>query len=290
MNKFRFVFFGTPDIAVASLEALAAASLLPALIVTRPDERAGRGRALVSPPVKTWAEAHGIEVLQPRNLDDIRERLDSEPWDVFVLVAYGKILPQWLIDIPAKGVVNMHPSLLPRLRGPSPIRSAILSNESPIGVSVMLLDDEMDHGPILAQRVVTPFHWPLPGDELDTLLSREGGLLLAETLPDYLTEKLAPIQQEHGAATYCQMIEKKDAYLSLSDDPEVILRKIYAYAGWPVAYTYFLRGDQRIRTQILSAHIEDGTLVIDTVKPEGKTAIPYDDFVRSGAVPEALTD
>lgn len=290
MNKFRFVFFGTPDIAVASLDALAAVSLLPALIVTRPDERAGRGRTLASPPVKTWGEAHDIEVLQPRNLDDIRERLDSEPWDVFILVAYGKILPQWLIDIPTRGVVNMHPSLLPRLRGPSPIRSSILSNESPIGVSVMLLDDEMDHGPILAQRVVTPSHWPLPGDELDTLLSREGGLLLGETLPDYLMGTITPVQQDHGAATYCQMIQKKDAYLSLNDNPEANLRKIYAYAGWPVAYTYFLRGGQRIRTQILAAHIKDGALVIDTVKPEGKTAIPYDDFLRSGVAPETLTD
>ena len=144
----RYAFFGSAPLGVPSLDALAAAGLLPALVVTQPDRPVGRGRVLTSPPEKDWALARNIPALQPEKIDrDFIATLAAESWDVFVVTAYGKMLPQALIDIPRKGVVNVHPSLLPRLRGPSPIRTAILRDEKKTGVTIMLIDVQMDHGP-----------------------------------------------------------------------------------------------------------------------------------------------
>lgn len=302
LSDMRFAFFGSAPLGIPSLDALTKAGLLPALIITQPDRPAGRGNILTSPPEKDWAAAHGIPVLQPQKIDADFIALmsagnthmkDSElsshdaKWDVFVVTAYGKMLPQALIDIPHKGVVNVHPSLLPRLRGPSPIRSAILNNEKRVGVSIMLIDAHMDHGPILAQKEVPVPQWPMPGIALDTLLAHEGAALLVETLPNYIAGTIVPHAQNHDGATICKFINKEDGFLDLSADGYSNLLKIRAYEGWPGTYTFFTRTDKQIRTQIISAHMEGSHLIIDTVKPEGKSEMPYADFIRSGATPTA---
>lgn len=282
----NFVFFGTPELSVTILEELSSADFTPSLIVTQPDKPAGRGRTLTPPPVKVWAEANSIPVVQPAKLDTtFLDTLRKTESDFYVLAAYGKILPQTLIEIPLKGIVNVHPSLLPRLRGPSPIQSAILKDEKRTGVSIMLIDKEMDHGPIIAQKEVPLSEWPPYASELSHVLAREGGRLLAESLPPYLAGTLIPKEQEHARATYCTLLKKEDAFVSLQDDPYQNLLKIRGYEGWPVAYTFFERNGQKVRVQLLKAHQEGSELVIDTVRPEGKTAMLYEDFLRSGAKP-----
>lgn len=282
----QFIFFGTPDIAVTALEALAESNLLPALIITQPDAPKGRGRIMTAPPVKTWAQQHGIDVLQPEKIThDVAAELHNTEWDVFVVVAYGALLPQSLLDIPRHGVLNMHPSLLPRLRGPSPIQSAILMDERTVGVSIMLLDEKMDHGAVLTQARVELDEWPPGARLLEGILAQEGSSLLAETLPQWVAGDINAVPQNDNEATFCEMIEKEDALISFSDAPYLNLLKIRAFEVWPVAYTFFKRGDRTIRVQLLSAHMEDEQLVIDSVKPEGKSEMAYADFLRSGAAP-----
>ena len=283
----HYAFFGSAPLGVPSLDALAAAGLLPALVVTQPDRPVGRGRVLTAPPEKEWAFARNIPVLQPEKIDSaFIAQLAAESWDVFVVTAYGKMLPQTLIDIPRKGVVNVHPSLLPRLRGPSPIRTAILRDEKKTGVTIMLIDVQMDHGPLLAQKEIALRDWPAHGLELDEVLAREGAALLVDTLPGYLAGDITPQEQDHSAATTCSFINKEDGLLDLSADGYTNLLKIRAYEGWPGTYTFFIRSGKEIRTQIISAHMQGSKLTIDTVKPEGKGEMPYADFVRSGAVPK----
>jgi methionyl-tRNA formyltransferase len=168
------------------------------------------------------------------------------------------------------------------MRGPSPIRSSLLTNApDAVGVTIMLIDTKMDHGPILAQKKITPQQWPLPGRELDALLIERGAQLLAETVPQYIDGTLKPKEQEHDQATYCKMFSKEDARIDLNGDPHVNLFKIAAYDEWPGAYTFIERSEKQVRVKIVSAHIESNTLVLDRIVPEGKSEMNYSDFIRA---------
>ncbi len=282
----RFAFFGTPELAVTVLDELERAGFLPALVITRPDAAQGRGKIMTPPPVALWATKHGIPISQPIYMTDgFIYEVTAQEWDVFIVAAYGKILPQALIDIPMRGTVNVHPSLLPRLRGPSPIRSAILNDERDVGVTIIQLDAEMDHGPIVKQKVVDMPEWPPRARELEDTLAHEGGKLLAHALLPWMRGEIAAQEQDHAQATYCKTIKKEDGLINLSADPYQNLLKIRAFEGWPNAYTFFERNGQKIRVQIIDAHLHNDALVIDTVRPEGKRDMPYVDFLRSGASP-----
>lgn len=283
----RFVFFGTPQIAVATLDALEAAGYVPAAVVTQPDRPVGRGHVLTSPPVAEWAHERGIDVLQPDTIDDdFIAELGNTEWDVFIVVAYGKILPLALLDMPKRGSLNVHFSLLPRLRGASPVRSAILTDERVTGVTIMRMDEKLDHGPIVAQARVEVEDWPPRAPVLEGILTEVGADLLVETLPAWLAGTAEVAEQDHDSATFCKKISKEDGLLDLSADSYQNLLKIRAFEGWPGTYTYFTRNGERIRVAIIDAHIDEaGKLVIDTVKPEGKKEMPYQDFLRSGATP-----
>ncbi|HWO07020.1 MAG TPA: methionyl-tRNA formyltransferase [Candidatus Paceibacterota bacterium] len=285
-NPLKFAFFGTDPLAEEVLNALERADMRPTLVVASPDKTA-RDRSVVFPTEKKWAQERGIAVMQPHKISqECIDDLAREEWDLFVVASYGKILRRALLDIPKRGTLNVHPSLLPRLRGPSPIRSAILRDEKETGVSVMLLDDEMDHGPLLAQRSVLIVDWPPRGRDLDALLAREGGTLLAEVVPQWMSGMIKAQEQDHSKATYCSAFTKEDGKLDLIDgDPYQNLLKIRAFDGWPGTFAYFERNGERIRVSIIDAHLKNGALVIDMVKPEGKREMPYADFMRSGARP-----
>lgn len=296
MNHSPFIFFGAGPIAARALHEMHAAGVIPALLVTSPDRPAGRGNQLTASPAAQWALESGIETMKPEKLDelflqqlaDARERISA---DTFVVIDYGKFLPKRLIDMAPRGVLNMHPSLLPRLRGPSPIRSSILTDEKDTGVTVMLIDEEMDHGPLLAQKKVPVPEWPPRGRDLDETLALEGGKLMAEILPLWQSGEIKPRVQNHDVATYCKMFSKEDGLLDLSTDPYQNLLKIRAFDGWPGTYTFFEKSDtsinsgqaKRIRVQILDASIVNGKLVLLRVKPEGKGEMSYTDFANSGA-------
>ena len=279
-----FAFFGSSSLSVFALEELRATGLTPRLVVTFPGRRQGRGMRLTLNPVRAWADSEGIEALTPEALDDaVAKRLQDADCPFFLVVAYGKILRRNILDIPPLGILNIHPSLLPRFRGASPVRSTILANETP-GVSVMLLDEEMDHGPIIAQKKVEWEEWPPHALSLEEALIREGARLLAQVLPEWLRGELLPQAQNHDIATYCKKLAKEDGLLDFSLPPRDLLIKIRALEGWPGSYAFFKkRGGKTLRVQILDAHLEGSALVIDSVKPEGKGAMRYTDFTRSGA-------
>lgn len=283
MTSLRFAFFGTSHIATMVLDELEKASLLPQLIITLPPRKKGRGLTEEETQVATWGRARNIPVEYDWSTFEKSPRAGG--WDVAIVVDYGKILPKTLIDIPKKGFLNVHPSLLPRLRGASPMRSAILHDEKETGVSIILLDEEMDHGPLVAQKRVTVHAWPVRNSDLEKVLLPFGGALLAQILPEYIAGHVEPVTQNHDVATYTEKFTKEDGELDLKGDAYQNLLRICALEGWPGTYAFFQRGDKKIRVSILSAHMEGKTLVIDSVVPEGKNEMKYSEFLRSGAKP-----
>lgn len=281
----KYVYFGTPQFAVTILDELLAAGFPPALIVTSPDKPAGRKLVLTPSPVKLWGEAHYITVLSPEKLRDetFKEQLIEVKADVFIVAAYGKIIPQTLLDISQFGTLNVHPSMLPLLRGPSPIESAITSGLTETGVTIMQLDAQMDHGPIIAQEKYKTT-WteadPPKGSVLENDLAHQGGKLLAQILPNWISGTISAKEQEHDKATFCAKITKEDGRIDLAGDPVTALLKIRAYDTWPGTFFFMQHGGRDIRVRILEAHIEDSKLVIDQVIPEGKKSMSYPDFLR----------
>ena len=286
----KIAFFGGEPLGVPTLEALKQAGITPALIVCNPDRPAGRGQKLTPPPVKVWALDQGIEVFQPDSYKKPADlaRLTDVQWDLFVVVAYNFILPKWFLELPKHGVLNVHPSLLPALRGASPIRTAILEDRlEDVGVTVMLMDEEMDHGPILEQTTVAieESAWPLRGPVLDDLLAAAGGELLAEVIPAWLDGALSPQEQEHELATYTKRFTKEDANINLDptdlpsgDAAYQALCRIRAFAGIGDAYFEY----QDVRVKIKEAELaNDGTLRLLTVTPAGKAPLPFAQYLQS---------
>ena len=277
-------FFGTPQIAVWVLEELEKAGVIPNLVVTNPDAPQGRKMLMTPTPISLWAEAHGIETLKPASLRDgaVAEQLRTSGCELYIVSAYGKMIPDSILEIPKYKTLNVHPSILPKLRGASPIRSAILADMNPTGVSIMELTHGMDEGPLLAQKELSIARekWPLRGAELDELLFREGGALLASLLPDWVKGTITPVPQT-GEPTYCAKITKEMGELNLADDPYQNLLKIRAFDGWPGTYFFIEKNGVRVRVKIVDAELApDGSLKILRVIPEGKKEMAYEDFLR----------
>lgn len=238
------VFIGTPAFAVPSLERLFADGYSISAVITQPDRPAGRGRQPRTSAVKLAAQGLGLAILQPESLrspDAIAQILDLSP-ECIIAVAYGQILSREFLGIPPRGVVNVHPSLLPRYRGASPIASAILAGESTTGLTIMLMDAGMDTGPILLQQ-------PHPIDPEDTTgtlsekLSRFGADLLADALPRWLRGDMAPAPQDDSQATTTSLLRKEDGRIDWARSAVAIWRQVRACNPWPGAYTH-LGGDQ----------------------------------------------
>ncbi|OHA83969.1 MAG: hypothetical protein A2408_02805 [Candidatus Yonathbacteria bacterium RIFOXYC1_FULL_52_10] len=277
----RIVFFGTPEVAVFVLEELSLAGMTPVLIVTAPDAPKGRGLVLTPPPAKAWAEEHGIPVLQPEKLDDeFLRALSAVRGELFIVAAYGKIIPERVFHMPRYETLNVHPSLLPRLRGASPIQSAILE-EAETGVSIMLIDEAMDHGAVVAQKKVSIENWPPRSVELERTLATEGGKLLVEIIPQWIAGSLVRREQDHDRATFCKKFAPADALVDIAGDPETALKKIRAFDRSPRAHFFVERGDKKMRVIIIDADIEDGKFMIKRVLPEGKKEMAYADFLRT---------
>lgn len=278
--KINFVFFGTDEFAVGILEELATAGQSPAVVVTTPDRPAGRKMTLTPPPVKVWAENKNIPVLQPEKLnDEFISKLKAKSYDLFVVASYGKIIPKKVIDLPEFGVLNVHPSLLPLYRGASPLESTILAGDTETGVDIMLIDEEMDHGPILAQEKITLSgneHYP----ELRDHLAKIGGKLLAETIPLWIDRKITPTDQDHSKATYTKKITKEDGLIELTNPAKEIYRKFRAFDPWPGVYFFIKKDDDEIRVIIKQARLENGELVIEKVLPAGRKEMSWSEFEK----------
>jgi methionyl-tRNA formyltransferase len=235
----RLVFMGTPEFAVPVLEALVGQYQVVA-VVTQPDRVAGRGRKVKSSPVKKTALAHELPLLQPSSLrqpEAAAELRELAP-DVIVVAAFGQILPPEVLGIPPHGCLNVHASLLPRYRGAAPIAAAILAREKQTGVTLMLMDEGMDTGPILAQAECEIEPQDTAGS-LSVKLAHLGANLLVETLPRWLDGQIAPQPQDDSLATYCQMVTKKDGLIDWSLPATDLWLRVRAYHPWPGTYTYW---------------------------------------------------
>ena len=276
-SKIRFVFFGTGEEAVYALTALYAREITPSLVVTVPDRPVGRHQTLTPPLAKKWAMEHEIPFYQPEKFDrDAIEMIEKEKADTFVVVGYGKILPKILIDIPKYKTINVHTSLLPLYRGPTPIEGPILAGDDETGISIMVIDELVDHGPIIAQEKYQ-LHGNETTPELTKILFTRGGELLAEILPDWIAGKIKMQEQNHALATFTQKLKKEDGLIDLDDSSIKNYRKFRAYAPWP--RTFFFQNSKRII--ITDATLEDNQFTIKKVLPEGRKEIKYEEFKKT---------
>lgn len=252
----RVIFLGTPEYAAIPLRALANDPRYQLVgVVTQPDRPSGRGRAPEPPPVKQAAAELGVPVIQPETLRDPAAAEQIAAWrpDAGVVAAYGEILRKHVLSLPPLGYLNIHPSLLPRYRGPTPVHAAILNGDAETGVTVMLLDAKMDSGPILAQQRV-----PLPPDARNLPLTHQlfelGSQLLLGALAGFAAGSLAPAPQDDAQASYCKMLQKSDGAIDWSAPAEQIERMTRAYDPWPGAQTSW--GGQPFK--VIAARAEPG--------------------------------
>jgi methionyl-tRNA formyltransferase len=235
----RVVFFGSPDSAVYSLRRVIEEGHHVGLVITKPDKPAGRGKKLLSPPVKRFAQEKGIPIYQPlkiRRDPDALEKLKEFDPDINVIVAYGQILPASLIYYPKYNSINAHFSLLPKYRGASPVHWCILNGEERTGVTIFELNEKMDEGDILTVKE-TPI---LPGEyavDLELRLAKIGAELLCQTLDNI--DKIQKIAQDHSRATFAPLLSKGDGKVDWTEDASAIDRKIRAFTPWPSAYSFF---------------------------------------------------
>lgn len=281
----RFAFFGTPELAAIALTEMETFGFVPSLVVTTPDAPIGRKQIITPPATKVWAEEREIPVFQPTTLKDkdALSALKDTDWDFFVVFAYGKIMPQWLIELPKYGTINAHPSLLPKFRGASPIRSTLLHDLSASGVTIIQMDAEMDHGAILYQQTI-PLEGPILGQELDKTASLVCGDLLVHTMQQLQAGTLKAIEQDHAAATFCTKISKDMAELSIDpfklpagEEAMDVYRKICAFDGWPE--TFFIHEGKRIKIKEAKLSPE-GNLLITRIVPEGKKEMEFTAYFK----------
>ncbi len=261
----RIVFAGTPDFAVPTLAALAASPHETVAVYTQPDRPAGRGRKLRPSPVKALATELGLPVAQPASLrdPDAQARLAEYRPDLMVVVAYGLILPQAVLDLPPRGCVNLHASLLPRWRGAAPIQRAILAGDPETGVTLMQMEAGLDTGPMLAS-VRCPIGEQDTAGELHDRLARLGAELLASHLDDLAAGRLVPVPQPEDGVTYAEKLDKSEAPLDWRRDAAALLRQVNAFNPWPVAQTLFRGQPLRVwRAQRLAerADAAPGTVI-----------------------------
>jgi methionyl-tRNA formyltransferase len=261
------VFCGTPEFAVPTLEALICAGHNISLVVTQPDRPIGRTQQLQAPPVKLAALAHNIPVVQPERIktnETFRSQLEAIRPDAIIVVAYGRIIPRWMLDLPPLGNINLHGSLLPKYRGAAPIQWAIANGETITGITTMRIDEGLDTGDmLLAHAVPIAAHETAP--DVFTSLSAAGADLMVQTLHRLATGNLAPQPQDHAAATLAPILTREDGLIDFSRSAHQIYDRWRGFQPWPGAHTT-LRGKKLIahRVSIASnASLEPGVVLVE---------------------------
>ena len=247
----RYVFFGTSEFAVPILDTLVEHGLLPQTIVTTPNKPAGRKLAMTVSPVKKYAAGSenlkSIPLLQPEHVDNtFTAQIRALEADTGIVVSYGKILPKTLIDAFPRGLLNIHPSLLPKYRGPSPLENTILNGDTKTGVTVMVIDDKMDHGPILAQKEFSisnaQFSNKITYSELHDTLANMGAKLLIETLPKWLDGQINAVPQDDTQATFTKLLKKENGKIDWTRPAQEIDCRVRALNPWPGTYALLKNG------------------------------------------------
>ena len=234
----RIIFMGTPAYSVPVLGRLLNAGHHVAAVVTKPDRAAGRGRRLTPPPVKLFAQEHGLPILQPPSLrrsEAVAQMAALQP-QVIVVAAYGRILPPEVLAFPPKGVLNVHPSLIPRHRGPSPVVTALLDGDEVTGVTIILTDEGMDTGPVVAQQ-----REPVLPEDTATVLTERlfhlGAELLVESLPAWEADRIAPVPQDESRASTTRLYTKADGEMDWALSARALERRLKAFDAWPGCHT-----------------------------------------------------
>ncbi len=280
-NQPKFVFFGTPEFAAIILEKLIAGGFVPVALVCNPDRPVGRKKIITAPPTKELAIKHGaqnIKVLQPEKLDnDFKFQISEIKPEFAIVAAYAKIIPKEIIDLFPRGIIGIHPSLLPKYRGTSPIQSAILNGEKESGVTLYLIDELVDHGPILAQEKSEDSVSELQFSDLLKKLAVLGRKLIIKTLPDFVSDKVNLRAQDETEATYTKKFKTDDAFVppeklrsAVSGEDkkiaEEIDRKIRALNPEPGAWTT----ENGKRLKLIQSKIKEGRLMLVTTQKEGE--------------------
>jgi len=270
-NKPSIVFFGTDYVSICILEELKKNSFLPSLIVTQPDKPQGRKMTVTQPDVKVWADENNIPTLQPEVFDeDFINEITKNDWDLFIVASYGKIITNKVLEIPKHKTLNIHPSLLPKYRGPTPAEQAILDDSKETGVTVMRMDEKMDHGPIVKQEKIFFETWPDKQDMLKRLATL-GGATLCDIIPDWINGKIVEVDQDHTQATFTKMISKEDGLINLGENDYKNFLKYKAYKPWPGVF--FFENGKRIK--ITDADFINNKFIIKKIIPEGKKEMLY---------------
>ena len=248
--KLRTVFMGTSPFANVILEGLIRADYNLVAVYTRPDKKVGRNQELKQTLVKITAEKFELPVFSPDKFEkETLDQLAEQKPDLIVVVAYGKILPRAVLSLPGFGAINVHASLLPSYRGPSPIQNALLDGKIETGVTIMLMDEGIDTGAILAQKAV-----PIDQNEIYPQLSEKMSLaaekLLLDTIPQWIKRKIEPIEQSGENATYCQLIERSDGKIIWEDDGKEIYNRYRAFNPWPGVHAYWQSQNSNLRIKL----------------------------------------
>ena len=300
------IFFGTPEFAIPPIEKLIEAGFEIAAVVTEPARPAGRHQETVPSPVKIFAAEKKFTIFEPKSVKapEWTEKIKTLAPDLLIVAAYGQIMPKTIIEIPRFGCLNIHPSLLPKYRGASPVQFAILNGERETGVTIMLMDEKMDHGPILAQEKIEIGS----REDAPSLLERAanlGALMLIPTINDYVNEKIIPQEQRHDEATFSKILKKDDGKIDWQKSAAEIYNQIRAFRPWPGTWSNFRLRNAECRIKILDGKIGDespdmlkigdffvtaggdlaikcgvGSLIIKNLVPEGKKEITGIEFIR----------
>ena len=276
----RFAYFGTPYVARDTLSYLVEQGFIPEVVITAPDAPRGRGMVVTPCETRMWATEHSIPTLTPRTLDtDTIEALASYQCDYAIVVAYGKIIPQTLIDAFPLGIINIHYSLLPQYRGASPVETSLLHGDTVTGVAIQRMVFALDAGDILAMRE-TKIGPTETTRELRPRLISLGAETLVDILPMFEDRSIVATPQDHTRATRCSKIKKESGLLDLTGDARTNWNTYRAYAESPGTYFFVRRGDKDIRVKIKTATFDEAHFTPLRVIPEGKQEMEYADFVR----------
>ena len=302
-DPLRVVFMGTPAFAVPALRALVERGHVVAGVYTQPDRRAGRGRKVRASPVKVFAEERGLPMFQPRSLRQdaaaARSELADLAPDVVIVAAYGLFLPDEVLRLPRLGCLNIHPSLLPRHRGPSPVATAILNGDETSGVTIMLLDEGMDTGPILAQQK-TLIADDETANELTERLFELGSELLVDTLVQWEQGRIVPTPQNNDDASVTRRLQREDGRIDWNQSADSLARRVRAFTPWPGTFTTWRSRTLKVlRARPVDGHLDGapgtvvrlddstiavlaggGALEIHNLQIEGRRAMSATEFVQ----------
>jgi methionyl-tRNA formyltransferase len=277
--KMKIVFFGTSEFGAVILEKLIKNRYRPILVVTAPDKPAGRKQIPLPPPVKITAQNYNVSVFQPENMGALKLKIKNLMPNLIIAAAYGRIIPQEILDLPSQGSLNVHPSLLPKYRGPSPIQTAILNGDKETGATIILMTPRIDAGPVLAQKK-TIIGSNETAKELQDRLADLAGELLVDVLPDWTAGRIKLRTQKEKEATYTKTLKRENGEIDWKEPLEKIERQIRAFYPWPGSYT--IVDNKRIK--ILKAGIEKREkkfcLAVKELQVEGKKPISFEDFKR----------